>query len=81
MSTLESPQSEREATKAGRPALAPRDLSEERTPRALAAMTKTETKLFFREPLLRQPRPRPRQQPVRRRRRQKNRSRRRPLGR
>ncbi len=52
MSTLETAQSERDATNAGRLALAPADLSEKRTPRALAAMTKTETKLFFREPLL-----------------------------
>jgi ABC-2 type transport system permease protein len=52
MSELMSPQSDRDATRAGGLALAPGDRSEQRTTHALAAMTKTETKLFFREPLL-----------------------------
>jgi ABC-2 type transport system permease protein len=52
MSELESPQYERGATRAGHLALAPGDLSEKRTQRTLTAMTRTETKLFFREPLL-----------------------------
>jgi len=52
MSALETAQSERDATTAGRLELTPADRSGKRTPRALVAMTKTETKLFFREPLL-----------------------------
>ena len=52
MSALETAQSERDATTAGRLELAPADRSGKRTPRALVAMTKTETTLFFREPLL-----------------------------
>lgn len=50
-SALDSQQRERATTTARRPGRAP-ELSGQRAPHALAAMTKIETKLFFREPLL-----------------------------
>ena len=51
-SALGSQQAERATTTAGRRAARAPELSGQRAPHALAAMTKIETKLFFREPLL-----------------------------